>query len=120
MHGSSKSTCAIVIQTILRANLNPLIVAKTNKAIVGMDNAKTIARFLQENVGLSVTKDTWEERRLKAFQKQDTIDFVIVDESSQVGELDRILLHTVCKKVLYCGDLNQCSPIHDRKAVDAI
>lgn len=118
--GSSKSTCAVVIQTILRSNLNPLIVAKTNKAIVGMNNAKTIARFLQENVGLSVTKDTWEERRLKAFQKQNTIDFVIVDESSQVGELDRILLHTVCKKVLYCGDVNQCSPIHDRKAVDIV
>lgn len=104
MHGSSKSTCAIVIQNILRANLNPLIIAKTNKAIVGMDNAKTIARFLQENIGLSVTKDTWEERRLKAFQKKDTVDFIIVDESSQVGELDRIILETVCKKVLYMGD----------------
>ena len=120
MHGSSKSTCAVVIQNILRTGLNPLIIAKTNKAIVGMNNAKTIARFLQENVGLSVTKDTWEERRLKAFQKKDTVDFVIVDESSQVGELDRIILQTVCKKVLYMGDQNQCKPIHDRQAVNTV
>lgn len=118
--GSSKSCCAVVIQTILRPNLNPLIVAKTNKAIVGMQNARTIAKFLQENVGLSVTKDTWEERKLKAFQKQDCVDFLIVDESSQVGELDRIILQTVCKKVLYFGDKEQTKPIHDRQAIDTV
>lgn len=118
--GTSKSCCAIVIQNILRANLNPLIVAKTNKALVGMKNSKTIAKFLYENVGLSVTKDSWEERKLKAFQKQDLIDFVIVDESSQVGELDRIILQTVCKKVLFMGDKLQCKPIHDRQAVDTV
>lgn len=118
--GSSKSTCAVVIQTILRANLNPLIVAKTNKAISGMSNAKTIAKFLQENVGLSVTKDSWEERKLKAYQKKDSIDFVIVDESSQVGELDRIILNIVCKKILFMGDKNQCKPIHDKQAVESI
>lgn len=118
--GSSKSCCAVVIQNILRTNLNPLIVAKTNKALVGMDNAKTIARFLQENVGLSVTKDTWEERRLKAFQKQDIIDFVIVDESSQVGELDRLILQTVCKKILFFGDKCQAKPIHDTQAIDMV
>lgn len=116
--GSSKSICALVIQNILRVNLNPLIVAKTNKAIANMDNAKTIAKFLYENVGLSVTKDSWEERRLKAFQKENTIDFVIVDESSQVGELERLILSTVCKKILYIGDIQQCKPIHDRQAIN--
>ena len=118
--GSSKSTSALVIQNILRVNLNPLIVAKTNKAISGMSNAKTISKFLQENVGLSTTKDTWEEKRLKAFQNKDSIPFLIVDESSQVGELERIILSTVCKKILFLGDISQCKPIHDRQAVNVI
>lgn len=106
--GSSKSTCALVIQAILRPDLNPLIVAKTNKAISGIKNARTIARFLYETVNISVTQDTWEERRLKAAQNEDVIDFLIIDESSQVGELDRLILSTICKKILYLGDRNQC------------
>ena len=113
--GSSKSTTALVIQYIL-SDINPLITAKTNKALNKFIHSKTLSRVFIDLMGSNTMKDGEELQLTKAEKYRGTIDFIIVDEASMVSLHERLLLETLCQKVLYIGDKEQMKPVGGKLA----
>lgn len=115
MHGSSKTSTALVIQYLL-SDVNPLITAKTNKALSKIVHSKTLSKVFIDLMGTNTMKDNEELQLLKAEKFRGTVDFIIVDEASMVSAHDRLLLETLCQKVLYIGDKEQMKPVDGKLA----
>lgn len=113
--GSSKTSTALVIQYLL-SDVNPLITAKTNKALSKIVHSKTLSRVFIDLMGTNTMKDNEELQLLKAEKFRGTVDFIIVDEASMVSAHDRLLLETLCQKVLYIGDKEQMKPVDGKLA----
>lgn len=113
--GSSKTSTALVIQYLL-SDINPLITAKTNKALSKIIHSKTLSKVFIDLMGTNTMKDNEELQLLKAERFRGTVDFIIVDEASMVSAHDRLLLETLCQKVLYIGDKEQMKPVDGKLA----
>lgn len=114
--GSSKTTCALVIQEMLRDTV-PYITAVTNKSLNNIKNSKTVASLLSTFADIEIG-DTFKIKLTKAKANQNRLPFIIVDESSQCGMRTRMLLETISEKVLYMGDQEQLPAIMDEQGVD--
>lgn len=114
--GSSKTTCALVIQHMLRDRV-PYITAVTNKSLNNIKNSKTVASLLSTYADIEIG-DTYKIKLTKAKANQNILPFIIVDESSQCGMRTRMLLETLSEKVLYMGDQEQLPAIMDEQGVD--
>lgn len=114
--GSSKSTCALVIQHLLYEQI-PYITAITNKALNNIKNSKTVSSLLSSYADIEIG-DSYKIKLIKAKANTSIIPFIIVDESSQCGMKTRTLLETISEKVLYMGDQEQLPAIMDDQGVD--
>ena len=114
--GSSKTTCALVIQHMLRDRV-PYITAVTNKSLNNIKNSKTVASLLSTYADIEIG-DCYKIKLTKAKANQHILPFIIVDESSQCGMRTRMLLETISEKVLYMGDQEQLPAIMDEQGVD--
>lgn len=114
--GSSKTTCALVIQHMLRERV-PYITAVTNKSLNNIKNSKTVASLLSTYADIEIG-DSYKIKLTKAKANQNILPFIIVDESSQCGMRTRMLLETISEKVLYMGDQEQLPAIMDEQGVD--
>lgn len=114
--GSSKTTCALVIQHMLYEQI-PYITAITNKALNNIKNSKTVSSLLNCYADIEIA-DNYKIKLIKAKANAGRIPFIIVDESSQCGMKTRILLETISDKVLYMGDQEQLPAIMDDQGVD--
>lgn len=114
--GSSKSHCSKVLQHLLHDTM-PYISAITNKALNGVPNSKTVASLLQQYADIEIGDD-FKLQMLKASSKASSIPFLIVDESSQVGDSTRRILEIIADRILYLGDQEQLPPIKDKAGID--
>ena len=108
--GTSKTTTCLIIQSVLY-DTNPLITAKTNKAISKIKHSKTINRLLNDLLHVNSVSDDYEHILHKASMIEEPLDLLIVDEASMVSERERRLLELICDKVLYVGDKKQLKPV---------
>lgn len=115
--GVSKTTIALVAQHMLK-DINPYIAAVTNKSLNRKGKCMTIHSFLLKYAGIDNIKDSFQTKVLLSERAANKVDLLIVDESSQVDYLTRTLLETMCKRVLYIGDIKQLPPINGIKGVE--
>lgn len=117
--GVSKTTIALAAQKLLK-HLDPYIVAVTNKALDRKGECRTVHALLAETASIDNIRYDYDTKVLLAEAKRGSLEFLIVDEASQVDFNTRYLLETIARKVLYLGDKAQLPPVEGVRGVDRV